>query len=210
LSLFTPSSLRQFRLFPILFVAALAAGCATDALRDPEQPVLERIGEYSYRYEGPELELLLSTKPAQVTVGQTDWVILDLAVSGATRAREEVHREDFALITPGGNAYPMASQEAFREALPQMASMLRRIDVAREPLAYRVGDRRAAGLPFFAEPGEGPAFEMFFVNDRQFYVGPVYFQLPDEVRPGPYRLQVAVGEGFATIPFEIEEPRRRR
>lgn len=186
-------------------VTASCAACIT-ASRSPV-PGTRQVGDSVFRYQGPDLEMVISTKPAELAVGKERWLVLDVGVNGTRRIVTRLDRENLTLRTPDGRLFPLASQKELTANFDEIEPFLQRTSVARQPLDYYVRDRELCRVPFFAEPGRGTVAEALFVNDRQYCVGPIYFRLEDAVQPGPYELVIVTKGGRGAVPFELPLPK---
>ncbi|MFI5143607.1 MAG: hypothetical protein ACHQQS_02620 [Thermoanaerobaculales bacterium] len=194
--------LRAGSLIPNVFAAAatlLLLACATAT--PTETPGVDRLGATVLRYRGPEIEAVLSYRLATLGVGD-DWLFLDVAISGSGRDSVEVKRDKIAVQAPAGEVVPLATQQEFGEAYPQLAAAIQRASVAAEPLDYWSG-RRIADLAFLTVPGEGLALPSAWVNDQVVYQGRLYFFLPGGVQPGRYELRIDLPESKVRILFRL-------
>ncbi len=164
-------------------------------------PGVERLGATILRYGGPQVQALLSYRWANQNPGE-GWLFLDVALTGNTRSAVEVKRDRISVLTPSGDVVPLASQEAFGQAYPQLAAALARAAVAAEPLDYYPG-RNPKGLDFLVVPGTGLALESVWVNDLDVAIGRLYFDLPTGVQPGQYELRIDLEESKVRIPFRL-------
>lgn len=179
-------------------------GCSTAT--PTGTPGVERLGAAVLRYRGPELEAVLGYRFAAANLGE-DWLILDLAVTGATGESVEVHRRDISLLTPAGGAVPLATQEEFGEAFRRIQPVIRRAAVAADPLDYWSGRAPCEAL-LFVVPGEGVAFDSFTVNDRRVCFEKLFFFLPGGVQEGRYVLMMRLPETEVRVPFVLGVARK--
>jgi hypothetical protein len=181
---------------------ALAAGCASLEEQGPE---LMQVEPQMMRYEGPFLDILLGTGAAQNAVGDKQWVVLEMALSGGRRRDVKVQRENITLRTPEGERVALASPGEVGDAWGELNAFVQRYGVSRAPMEYRIGDREPCNLPFYATPpGSATISDTVFVNDRDFCRGLIYFRLDGFVQPGRYALVVETDETQVGIPFELE------
>jgi hypothetical protein len=183
---------------------AVTTSCTTAA--PPATPGVERIGSTLVHYRGPEIDAIVSYRFASLNEG-SDWLFLDVALSGNTRTSVEVKRDKVFVRTPDGQTVPLATQTEFGQAYTQLAAALARADVAREPLDYFPA-RRPKGLDFLVAPGSGISLESVWVNDLDVAVGRLAFFLPSGVQNGPYELGIDLTESKVRIPFRLGEPSR--
>jgi hypothetical protein len=166
-------------------------------------PGVDRVGRTSLRYVGPELEAVLSYRVANLRQG-AEWLLLDVAFTGASRVSVELKREKISIRIPSGDIVPLTTQEEFGQAYPQLAAALARADVASEPLDYFMG-RRSKSLTFLVAPGSGIAFNSVWVNDLEVASGRLCFFIPGGAQAGPYELRIDLQESKVRIPFRLGE-----
>jgi len=186
---------------PTLGALLLLALTACSTATPTGTPGVERLGATVLRYNGPQVEAILSYRYAELHPGE-GWLFLDLALTGNTRPAVEVKRDRIALLIPSGDVVPLASQEEFGHAYPQLAAALARAAVAAEPLDYFPG-RTPKGLDFLVVPGTGLALESVWVNDLDVAIGRLYFDMPTGVQPGQYELRIDLAESKVRIPFRL-------
>ena len=180
-------------------LAAATTSCTTAA--PVTTPVVERLGSTTLHYHGPQLDVVVSFRFADLNLG-ANWLFLDVAISGQGRTAVEVTRDAISIGTPDGTAVPLATQKAFGEAYADLAGTLARADVAREPLDYFPG-RRPQGLDFLVPPGSGISLLSAWVNDLNVAFGRLAFFLPGGAQAGPYELRIDVPGDAARIPFRL-------
>lgn len=184
----------------VSLVGCTSAG-SDSPLRPVEQAEVEQMGRTSVKYRGPDIELALSYRFADINLGM-DWLLLDVAVTGAKRLSVELKREKISLRTPDGEIVPLPSQEELGEAFSSIRAANQRADVAAEPLRYW-GGRRLCTLNFLVEPGSNIVMRSIWVNDERWCVGRLYFPLAKGVQPGRYELRVDLPESKVRVPFVL-------
>jgi hypothetical protein len=177
----------------------IATGCSTAV--PTGTPGVDQVGSAVVRYRGPEVEMVLGYRFAAANLGE-DWLILDLAVTGATGEAVEIDRADISLRTPGGDVIPLATQEEFGKEFRRLEPTIRRSAVAGDPLDYWAG-RMPCDTQLFTAPGEGVAFDSLTVNDRRICYGKIFFLLPAGVQAGAYVLVVDLPETTIRVPFKL-------
>ncbi len=180
-------------------VALAPLACSTAV--PTETPGVARVGATVLRYTGPEVEAALSYRFAAGSLGD-EWLLLDIALTGATHESVEVRRDAISLRAPSGAEVPLASQDEFAAAYGELSPLLARADVAAEPVGYWSA-RRDEPLEFFSNPGESLVFPSFWVNDRLVYTGRLLFHVPDGIQVGRYELRVKLPESEVHIPFRL-------
>ena len=188
----------------VLGVATLT-GCASakpDAAPPPvEQAEVEQVGATAVKYRGPDLELALSYRFADINLGM-DWLLVDAAVTGSRRLSVEIKREKISLRTPDGEIVPLPSQEELADSFSSIRAANQRANVASEPLRYW-GGRWECTLNFLIEPGTNIVMRSIWVNDERWCDGRLYFPLMKGVQPGRYELRIDLPESKVRVPFVL-------
>jgi hypothetical protein len=180
-------------------LALVTWGCSTAV--PTETPGVSRVGATVLRYAGPEIEAVVSYRFASRSIGD-EWLLLDIALTGAHHDSVEVTRDGISLRLPSGEDIPLAAQEEFAAEYGTLAPVLARADIAAEPLDYWSG-RKDQPLEFFSPPGQGLVFPSFWVNDRLVYSGRLYFFVPGGIQNGHYELRIKLPESEVRIPFRL-------
>jgi hypothetical protein len=162
-----------------------------------------RLGKTVLQYKGPEADAVLSYRFADANLG-ADWLLLDLAMTGNSRASVEVKRERISLLTPQGEELPLPSQQEFGEAYGGLAATVERANITAEPLDYYAG-RAPCQLSFLTAPGDGLALLSVWLDDRRVCQGRLFFPLPQGVQAGRYELRIKLPESEIHIPFRLGE-----
>jgi hypothetical protein len=188
-----------------LFIASLmsvACSSSQPVTRPITEPIIDQPGETISRYQGPQLELLVSSKIAAERLGE-DWMILQVAIGGMETAATEVRRDAISLQLPDGERIPIMSHQAFSSQYSEIAGPARAAAIAAEPLDFTRGNRRDCTLDFMPLPGTSLVREARFVTMRDLCQGLLYFRIPGGVQPGRYELRVELEERKVDLPFEI-------
>ena len=126
------------RLVVVLILAACVA-CSSSSVAPEEE--LTQAGRTLIRYEGAELQALVSYRWADAHLGD-EWLVLVAWLSGGRSATTVIDRNAITLRGPDGTRYPLPSQQAFREAYPEILSALRSVDLSYPPGRGFAGERR--------------------------------------------------------------------
>ncbi|MGE5236405.1 MAG: hypothetical protein ACM3O7_08665 [Acidobacteriota bacterium] len=190
------------RLWPaVLGLAALIALTGCSSAVPTETPGVDRMGEYVLRYRGPELEAAVGYRFAALSLGD-DWLILDIAVSGADSGTTEIRRDRIFLRTPAGETVPLATQDEFAREYSRLRATLQREAITADPLDYFKA-RTPCALQLFTAPGEGLAFDSTTVNDRRVCSGQLFFLVPGGIQAGHWVLGIDLEESKIRIPFTL-------
>jgi len=184
-------------------VASLATLACSTAV-PTETPGVTRVGATALRYAGPEIEAVVSYRFAEGSVGD-EWMLLDVAFTGAGHDTVEVKRDNVSLRAPSGEEIALAAQEEFAAAYGTLAPVLARADVAAEPLDYW-SSRVERPIEFFTVPGAGLVFPSFWVDDRRVYLGRLFFQVPGGIQTGRWELRIKLPETQLAVPFRLGSP----
>lgn len=185
--------------------AATLTGCASskpDEVAPPAtQAEVSQVGATAVKYRGPDLEVALSYRFADINLG-LDWLMIDAAVTGSRRVSVEIKREKVSLKTPDGEIVPLPAQEELAESFSGIRAANQRANVAAEPLRYW-GGRRECTLNFLVEPGSNIVMQSIWVNDERWCQGRLYFPMASGVQPGRYELRIDLPESKVRIPFVL-------
>jgi uncharacterized protein YceK len=190
----------------VVMVAAVAlSGCsgASPSARPVAggQAEVEQVGATVVKYRGPDIEMAVSYRFAEINLG-LDWLLVDVAATGSKRLSVELKREKISLRTPDGDIVPLPEQEELGEAFGSIRAANKRASVASEPLRYW-GGRRLCNLNFLVEPGTDIVMRSIWVNDERWCVGRFYFPIDKGVQPGRYELRIDLPESKVRIPFVL-------
>jgi hypothetical protein len=182
-------------------VAGLSLLCdAAVWARTAGAPELRQVGATAIVYKGPQVDVALSYRFAKLNpTGR--WLLLDTAMTAAAETIE-VPRTAIALRTPDGAVVPLATQQEFGKDYPQLAAMIARANVSREPLNYLI-PHRYRRIGYFAERGHGLAWPSVWLDQRHNAFGRLFFQLPDGIQKGNYELLIKLPKSQVAIPFTI-------
>jgi len=189
------------RLATLLAVLAVTVGCSTAVPTDT--PGVARLGKAVLRYQGPEVEAVVAYRFATASIGDP-WLLLDLAVTGATSDSVEIPRDGIWVRTEEDEVVPLVSQEDFATEYPRLQGVITRANIAADPLDYWAG-RTDCALDFLVAPGAGIAQSSTWVNDHRVCTGRLFFALPHGVQPGHYTLGIDLAESKIRIPFELKD-----
>ncbi len=175
-------------------------GCASAT--PTATPGVEKLGQTTVRYRGPQVEVVVGTRFADANIGDA-WLLLDLAVTGSTGAAVEIPRDAVFVRTPSGRTVHLATQEEFNAAYGDLQAMIARANVATTPVDLYT-DRRPCNLAFFSAGNDITKLSAW-VDDRTVCSGRMYFEIPGGVQPGPYTLGIDLPESSVRVPFTLGE-----
>jgi hypothetical protein len=159
-----------------------------------------QVGATAIVYKGPQVELVLSYRFAkQNPTG--NWLMLDTVLTAAT-APLELPRTAISVRTPNGDVVPLATQQSFGKAYPELAASIARANAFLEPMGYLL-PHRPRRMDYFSEPGRHLAFASVWLDEWHNTYGRLYFQLPEGVQKGNYELLVNLPQSQVTISFAI-------
>ncbi len=181
-------------------VAGLGLLCDTAVWATPPLPTLTQVGSTAIVYRGDQIDVALSYRYAKLNP-EGRWLLLDTAMTAATDPIE-VPRTAIWLRIPDGRVVPLATQEEFGRDYPQLAAMITRANVMREPLGY-LTPQRPRLIRFFAERGRGLAWPSTWLDQWHNNFGRLFFRLPDGIQKGDYQLLIRLSKGEVAIPFTI-------
>lgn len=193
--------------WPFLVIVAAVALSGCSGASPSARPVpgasaeVEQVGATVVKYRGPEIEMAISYRFAEINLG-LDWLLVDVAATGSKRLSIELKRDKISLRTPDGNIVPLPEQEELADAFGSIRAANKRANVASEPLRYW-GGRRLCNLNFLVEPGTDIVMRSIWVNDDRWCVGRLYFPIDRGVQPGRYELRIDLPESKVRIPFVL-------
>ncbi|PWB80452.1 MAG: hypothetical protein C3F08_04325 [Candidatus Methylomirabilota bacterium] len=159
------------------------------------------------RYTGNELQALVSFGWADSHLGD-EWLVLAVWLSGGWTATTVIDRSAILIRGPDGARFPLLSQQAFREAYPDVLTALGAVDFSYPPGRGFTGDRRPCSRWFLAGPLETFAYNTIDVSPFQFCSGPLVFLAPGGVQPGEWTLEIDLQESKVRIPFVLGKEAR--
>ena len=160
---------------------------------------IKPVGATAVVYKGPQADVALSYRFAKSNPAG-NWLMLDTVMTGV--APIEIPRTAISVRTPDGRVMPLASQQEFGKAYPELAASIMRANAFREPMGYLI-PRRVRRMEYFSEPGRHLVFASVWLDEWHNTYGRLYFQLPGGVHKGSYALLIALPESQVTIPFTI-------
>ena len=186
----------------VVLILAVCAACSSSGVAPEEE--LTQEGRTLVRYEGAELQAHVSYRWADAHLGD-EWLVLVAWLSGGRSATTVIDRSAIQVRGPDGTRYPLPSQQAFREAYPEILSSLRSVDLSYPPGRGFAGDRRPCGRWFLAAPFEGFAYDTVDVSPFHVCSGLLVFLVPGGVQPGPWVLDIDLPESKVRVPFVLGE-----
>jgi hypothetical protein len=154
-------------------------------------------------YTGSELRAELEYRWAARHPGD-EWLVLHLAVAGASGGPVAVSRDAISVQTPRGATIGLATQEQLRRVHQSLRMALTSYD-AWQPYSHRF-DRslRPCGEWLFSPPPSLDFTETVYPSRQRFCTGPLLFQVPGGAQPGRWHLVIELEESTPRIPFDIE------
>ncbi len=182
----------------VMLVCVAAISCATSA----PPPEIQQQSEHRIWYTGPELRAELEFRWAARHPGE-EWLVVRLAAAGAGSAVSPIAREAVTVRTPDGRRLALPDQTSFRAAAGSLRIALESYD-AFEPFSHRF-DRslRPSSEWFFSPAGAASDRDTIYPSRQQFCAGPLVFQVPGGVQPGPWTLVIEMRESTVRIPFTV-------
>ena len=193
-------SWRQIVTVLVLTVGALTtAACSSTS--NVSRPGYGPAGEFLMQGTGP-IEVLLSYRFAAENTGE-EWLLLETMMTGSLRRATEVRRENIFVQTPSGERIPLPTQKEFAAEYGELRALVRRFEIATQPLSVFSRDRSRCRLPFLVVPGRGTTADRTWLSDRDICVGPLFFPVPGGVQPGRWVLGIDFEEARMRIPFDL-------
>ncbi|MCP4899398.1 MAG: hypothetical protein GY906_20735 [bacterium] len=185
----------------VVLPLVVSSACTTGAT-STENPNIDQLGEFLYRYNGVDLSLVIGFRYAVQNVGE-EWLMLEFAGSTPVASQAKIMRENVYIKTPDGTRLPLATQRNFAEGYGNLRPRLRRADVMRDPMDYFPANRKFCDLAFFAEPGMDVTFDEVTLNDQRVCEGRLFFLVPGGIQGGRWVLEIELEEESIQIPFRL-------
>jgi len=202
--------MRSIRFIAVLIIAASLAcsssgsNSGSDSGSSKKRPTesIEQ-GKNLTRYRGPELEVEVNYWWAQRHLGD-ELLLLEVAFT-AGRKSSLVKLENIRARTPDGHAIPPLDQTEFRKVYGQLRMALTQTDAWAGPSSRFMGSREPCGRWFVYPPGAlSPRYTEIRPSRSQVCFGPLVFQVPAGIQPGPWALTIDLEESQAKVPFKLE------
>lgn len=160
-------------------------------------------GRAAVEFESDDLEVVVAYYYSQ-RHHDSRWLLIELAVSASKPMR--IDREDITLITPDGQAVPVATQRAFRQDHPRTQMLVQNARTARHGIGAYFTVPESRNFQFFVMPADGIAYDFFYVNRWRIGWGDVFFASPTGAwAAGTYTLVVqGEDEAQAMLPIDLE------
>ena len=181
----------------------LAAALSTGAQLAQSFPHTHKDGRATavYRHQG--LTFVANYDYSQKNHDQT-WLLIDVALGSSTRF--VLHRDDFSLVTPGGQTVRLASQ-AQGEADPNgINTLIQNAKIHRQNIDGYFPQRSSReGIRFFSLPFERSISSEAIVDNDRMTIGPLLFRSLDGKWPeGTYRLTLDNEKAKAALPISLQ------
>src|SRR5262245_5235436 len=180
----------------------LAAALSTGAQLAQSFPHTSKNGRATpvYRHEG-------LTFVANYDYSQRDhdkpWLLIDVALGSNTRF--VLHRDNFSLVTPGGQTLTLASQEQGEGDPNGINTLIQNARIHRRDLSGYFSQRREETLHFVSLPFSRSISDEGIVDNDRVTGGPLLFLSPDGSWPkGTYRLALDNERAKAALPIQLE------
>jgi len=181
-------------------VATAMAVPATAA--DTPTVKLDTPGKYVVRAKGPGIEVVLGYQFADREVGE-EWMLLGLAMTGATRKNVTITKDGIHLMAPDGSTIPLPEDQeviAARSTLRRLASQALRIGF---PLDYFRAGRHRCITGYGNQPMIATMFQSVEVNNSRVCYGFFVFKIPGGIAPGAWTLVLQADGVTYNLPFQV-------
>jgi hypothetical protein len=181
-------------------VAALGALFGTAAWAERAASRVTDAGATTFVYRGPRIQVAVSDQYARYHP-EGPWLMLDAEMS-ATGGPISIPRSAVAVRTPSGEVVPLATQQEFEQAYPELVSPMRQADFFKEDLGYFLPEP-ARPLHLFRLHGVGWVWPTVLLDPFHNCYGRLYFHLPNGVQKGRYELLIRLSKDEVVIPFNV-------
>jgi hypothetical protein len=185
-------------------LVATAIACSSITAGQPSERIETK--KTRTRYRGPEIEVEVDHWAAQRSLGD-ELMLLEMAFTGGPGRSSLVRLDGIRVVTPDGHRIPALDRTEFRRVYGRLRMVIGRTDAWAGPSARFTSSRRPCGRWFVAPPGAlDHGFASIRTSRSQVCFGPLAFQVPSGIQPGPWALTIELEESTAKIPFAIEAP----
>lgn len=180
------------------------AGCATGGsrLEPTTPPQVQLTGPHSAVWAGPQTWVAVDWQYAGANLAE-EWLVLDVAITGAENRAATVERDEVFVRTPSGRRVSLASQRDLSQAWTDLRGGVRRAVMVADPISPFPGSRRGCRFNFFAVPGTRVTTDRVSVNDRRACRSLLFFQVPGGVEAGRWVFGIRLEESEVRIPFDL-------
>ncbi len=188
----------------VLIISASFACSSANSPAKPPQETIEQKKNLTW-YRGLELEVEVNHWWAQQHLGD-ELLLLEVAFS-AGRKSSLVKLDNIRVLTPDGYSIPPMNQIEFRKVYGQLRMAITQTDAWAGPSTRFMGSRKPCGRWFVFPPGAlSPRYTEIRPSRSQVCFGPLVFQVPAGIQPGPWALTIDLEESQAKVPFKLEPP----
>jgi hypothetical protein len=188
----------------VLIISASFACSSANSPAKPPQETIEQKKNLTW-YRGLELEVEVNHWWAQQHLGD-ELLLLEVAFS-AGRKSSLVKLDNIRVLTPDGYSIPPMNQIEFRKVYGQLRMAITQTDAWAGPSNRFMGSRKPCGRWFVFPPGAlSPRYTEIRPSRSQVCFGPLVFQVPAGIQPGPWALTIDLEESQAKVPFKLEPP----
>lgn len=188
-----------------LFTGIALVLAAAPLLAEGDAPVVRQVGKTVVEWRSPLLKTVVGYKWANANFDKSRWIFFEAAFLATGGKPVGVDREDVSLVMPDGTTLNLPSQKRLAEGVPDLRFLLKKAEVARDPLTgYFPSALHEQRIPFFTVPGEDIVMDEFSVNHTLLARGDLFFEAPGQTfPPGLYTLKVANKEVDVKIPIRF-------
>jgi len=181
---------------------ALASVNGTAAAGDKPAVKIDNPGKYTVRAKGPTVEVVVGYQFASREAGQ-EWMLLGLAMTGATRKGVTITRNDVQLVAPDGSAIALPDDQeviAAQSTLRRLATQALRIGF---PIDYFVSGRQRCITGYGDRPMIATMFRAVEINSSRVCYGFFVFKVPNGISQGDWKFVMNAGGVPYNLPFEV-------
>ena len=192
------------RRFALVFLGLAMALTAMPGPAAADEPAvkIDNPGKYTVRGKGPTVEVVLGYQFASREVGE-EWMLLGLAMTGASRKSVTITRDDIHLVAPDGSTIPLPDDQeviAAQSTLRRLATQALRIGF---PLEYFRSGRQRCLTGYGDQPMIATMFRAVEIDISRVCYGFFVFKVPGGISEGDWTFVMKAGEATYELPFEV-------
>jgi hypothetical protein len=188
------------RTLAAVIVIVGCVGCVSSP--PPQQPEVTQRTKTTVWYRGPEIRAELAYSWANRHLGDR-WLVLKLSLAATGNASPVIERDAVTVQTPDGYTLPLVDQDAFRRIEGELRVALDRIDAWGPPSGRFIAFETPCELWFIAPRGTFADRSSLRIVPTRWCSGPLVFEVPLGVQPGPWQLRIDLEESDVRVPFVL-------
>jgi len=186
-----------------MIALVLAATLTVSAQVGQSFPYTNKYGRATYEYRHQGLAVVVNYDYSQ-THHDGPWLLIDVALGSTDRF--VLHRNDFTLVTPGGETIPLATQQQGEADAERINLLIQNARIYRRNIDSYFSQRdRHEPIRFFSLPFTRSISDEAIVDNDRVATGPLLIRTTADKWPaGTYRLVLDNEKAKAELPIILE------